>query len=184
MIKHKQLTPEDEYQIVLASLENPKEFKTLYNLYYYDVFRFVETRIHDVNITADIVSEIFYKAISKLRSYKYQGYSIKPWLLRISFNEVMNYFRKGKKERTVSIETDALPELVEEVQDENMMDVTILISALDRLSKDELALIELKFFEKRTYIEISEIIGVSVSNARVKTHRVIMKMRTQLTSTR
>ena len=181
MIKQKTLTPEDEYQIVLATLENPKEFNVLYNLYYYDVFRFVETRIHDVNLAGDIVSEIFYKAISKLKSYKFQGYSIKPWLLRISFNEVMNFYRKEKKERTVSIETDALPELVEEIQDENMMDVTMLITALDNLAEDELALIELKFFEKRTYIEIADIIGVSVSNARVKTHRVIMKMRAQLT---
>lgn len=180
MIDQKVKSPEEEYQVVLASLKDPREFKILYDLYFPDVFRFVEARINDVNLSADIVSEIFYKALTKLKSYKYQGYTIKPWLLRIAFNEVMNHFRKGKKERTVSIESEALPELVEEVQDENMMDISILGKALDKLSEEDLALIEMKFFEQRTYIEIAEIIGVSVSNARVKTHRVIMKMRSEL----
>jgi RNA polymerase sigma-70 factor (ECF subfamily) len=48
---------------------------------------------------------------------------------------------------------------------------------LERLSPDELMVIELRFMEARPFAEISEILGVTENYAKVKTYRVLDKMK-------
>jgi RNA polymerase sigma-70 factor (ECF subfamily) len=56
-----------------------------------------------------------------------------------------------------------------------------LIKAFNFLSEAEVTLLEMKYFEKRSHQEISEILGISVANAKVKLHRIIKKMRNKMT---
>ena len=92
------ITPSEEYAIVQASLTNPSEFRVIYERYYADVFRFVFSKVNDSDQTADIVSNTFVKVITKLASYTYKGYSIKNWIVRIAYNETMEFFRKSAKQ--------------------------------------------------------------------------------------
>mgnify|MGYP001562774496 FL=1 len=55
-----------------------------------------------------------------------------------------------------------------------------LIKSLNGLTDGEVTLIEMKYFEKRSHKEISEILGITVANAKVKLHRVIKKMRKRI----
>ena len=48
---------------------------------------------------------------------------------------------------------------------------------LPQLKKDQIELIEMRFFESRSFKEIAEILGVTEANAKVKTHRVLAKIR-------
>jgi len=52
-----------------------------------------------------------------------------------------------------------------------------LVLALGQLSDDNIELIELKFFENRSYKEIAEIINTNENNARVKTNRALAKLK-------
>jgi len=177
MINTKTISLKDEHEIIKASLKNPREFKVLYDLHYSSIFRFVNNRVGEVNSSADIVSEVFYKALNKLDSFSFKGISIKSWLYKIAFNEVMTHFRKTKNARTVTIEEEYLGELAEESETENVGNIDELKEGLDQLEDDELALIELKYFEKRSHREIAEILDISEANAKVKTHRAVKKLR-------
>ena len=52
-----------------------------------------------------------------------------------------------------------------------------LIKAFNVLSEGEITLVEMKYFEKRSHQEISEILGITVANAKVRLHRIIKKMK-------
>lgn len=52
-----------------------------------------------------------------------------------------------------------------------------LVLALGKLSDENIELIELKFFENRSYKEIAAIINTNENNARVKTNRALAKLK-------
>ena len=53
----------------------------------------------------------------------------------------------------------------------------MFISSADTLKPDELTLIELRFFEQRPFKEIAEILDITESNAKVKTYRILERLR-------
>ncbi len=48
---------------------------------------------------------------------------------------------------------------------------------LPLLKEDQLQLIEMRFFEKRSFREIGEIVGLTENNAKVKTFRALIKLK-------
>jgi RNA polymerase sigma-70 factor (ECF subfamily) len=67
----------------------------------------------------------------------------------------------------------------DDFEDENHQhQKTLLLQALSSLKKNELNLIELRFFEKRSFKEIGEIQNITENNAKVKTFRALEKLRT------
>jgi RNA polymerase sigma-70 factor (ECF subfamily) len=170
------LTPQQEYDVVQASLKDPSEFRAIYELYYKDIFRFIYSRINDSNVTADLTSTVFFKAITKLETFKFIGHSIKSWIMRIAYNEMMQFFRQENKHRIVSIEEQEISQLAAEVDDNPNLSMEDLKPFLDQLEDDDLTLLELKYFDKSSYKEIGTIMNLSESNARVKLHRVIKRL--------
>ena len=54
-------------------------------------------RVQNRDITEEIVSNVFFKAMKKLYLFKFQKIPFSAWLYRISISEISNYFRKEKK---------------------------------------------------------------------------------------
>ena len=48
---------------------------------------------------------------------------------------------------------------------------------LRKINEKDLALIEMRYFEKRSYREIGEILSVTENNAKVKTFRALQKLK-------
>ena len=169
------LTPQQEFDVVQASLKDPSEFRAIYELYHNDIFRFIYSRVNDTNTTAELTSTVFYKTITKLDSYTYMGHSIKSWIMRIAYNEMMQFFREESKQRTVSIEDQDIESLAEETEN-NELHLEDVKPFLNQLDDDDLTLIELKYFDKLSHKEIGTIMNLTEANARVKVHRVIKKL--------
>jgi RNA polymerase sigma-70 factor (ECF subfamily) len=53
----------------------------------------------------------------------------------------------------------------------------VLIDKIGKLKEDEVQMIELRFFEKRSFKEIGDILEITENNAKVKAHRVINKLK-------
>ena len=174
------ITPSEEYAIVQASLTNPSEFRVIYERYYADVFRFVFSKVNDSDQTADIVSNTFVKVITKLASYTYKGYSIKNWIVRIAYNETMEFFRKSAKRPTVSIEDEDLQHIADELEVDHSLTFYEISPFLDRLDDQELALIELRYFDKLKIREIAEIMDFTEAKTRVVIHRILKKLNKQI----
>lgn len=169
---------EDEWKIVQEAKKNPKEFKPIYNRYYYDIFRFVLARVKDQETAADIVSSAFTKAIAKLDSFNNRGFSIKSWLYAIARNEVLLHYRNEKKAQIISLDDASIKHMGEDTETDLLEHLPTLKKALDELDTEESEIITLKYFEGRSHKEISEILDISETNAKVKMHRIIKKLRT------
>lgn len=170
-----------EWQEIQEAQQSPPRFQVLYDRYYESIFRFIFRRTADEALSADLCSQVFLKAMQKLSKYTYKGVPFSAWLFRIASNEIGQYFRSISKNRVVSLEDAHLQEMVDEMDQSNMQDMqNLMIKALDQLKADDLEIIELRFFEQRPYKEIADLMDISVSNAKVKVHRILMRLKKQL----
>ena len=170
-----------EWEEVQAAQSNPAAFRPLYDRYYESIFRFIYRRTADEALSADLSSQVFLKAMQKLPGYTFKGVPFSAWLFRIASNEVGQHFRATSKNRVVSLEQNQLHDLADEMEEidiSGMQDQ--MIQALDSLKEKDLEIIELRFFEQRPYKEIADILGISVTNAKVKVHRILERLKRRL----
>lgn len=169
---------QEEWLEVQAAQGDPALFQPLYERYYEDIFMFVFRRTTDEMLAADICSQVFLKALQRIKSYEYKGVPFSAWLYRIASNEVAQYYRKSNKNRVVSMEETNIEGLFEEIREhDDERHRQLLLKALDSLKEDDLQLIELRFFEERPYKEIAEMLGITENNAKVKTFRILARLK-------
>lgn len=172
---------QSEWQEVEAAKSNPALFRPLYNRYFEPIFRFILSRCGDESLAADICSQVFLKAMQKLKGYEFRGVPFSAWLYRIASNEVAQHFRNSKKIRVVSAEETQLEDIVEEMEFDNFGEYRdVMLEVLEELKPIDLQLIEMRFFEKRPFKEIADILNLSESNAKVKTYRILERLKKKI----
>lgn len=157
---------------------NPMEFGPIYTRYYDQIFRYVNQRINDEEISFDVTAQVFIKAMNNITKYEFRGVPFSSWLYRIAKSELYQSFRDKKAEKTVDLDTSLLRDLIEEVEDDEKEKTrTKLFSSLNLLNHQDLQMIEMRFFERRPFKEIGEIMGITENNAKVKTFRALDRLR-------
>ncbi|MEL7122461.1 MAG: sigma-70 family RNA polymerase sigma factor [Bacteroidota bacterium] len=174
---------EAEWNEIQAAQKDTTRFSPLYKRYYEDVFRFVYQRTADETLTAELCSIVFIRALENIKKYENRGVPFSAWLFRIAMNEVASHFRSKKKTRVVSIESSQLPTLYEESSDQNIFTEQTrqeLLSALDQLKPKDLNMIEMRFFEKRSFKEIAAILEITEANAKMRTYRAVDRLQKKM----
>lgn len=167
-----------ELKWIKYAQENPRGFEPLYNKYYEQILRYIYQRIDDKETAYDIASQVFLKALNNIHKYEYRGVPFASWLYRIAKSELYQSFRDKKARRTVNVDTSNLSEMIDEMEEDTSDgNRQVLIQLIKKLKEDEVQMVELRFFEKRSFKEIGEILDITENNAKVKSHRVINKMK-------
>ena len=127
----------------------------------------------------DLFQEI---SIQLWKAYpKFRGDSkFSTWMYRVALNTAITLYRKSK--RTVNTtEFDAVQFKIKSEDYDNTEEeqLKLLYKAVHQLNDIEKALVFL-YLEDKSYREISETMGISEVNARVKMNRVKTKIRTIL----
>lgn len=170
-----------EWAEIQAAQRDPAKFRPLYDRYFESIFRFVFRRTADEELTGDLCSQVFLKAMQKLDTYQFKGVPFSSWLFRIAANEVAQHYRQNQKNRVVSADDADLSDIMEEIEeDDNESHLNNLTKVLDTLEGKDLQLIEMRFFEQRPFKEIAEILDMTESNAKVKTYRILERLKTKL----
>lgn len=170
---------QDELAIIEEAKLNPNKFGEIYNRYFTEIYVFVLKRVENQDITEDITSQVFVKALQNLYKYKFKGVPFSAFLYRIASNEVNLFYRKQKHQRTVTLEDAGIYRFAEEIEEENMFSnpTEMVVKCIQTLTQIELELIEMRFFEKMSFKEIAYIKGFTESNTKVKVFRIIKKLR-------
>lgn len=169
--------------LVKAAKKNPRAFSHLYNKYYDQIFIFIYKRMENVDACGDLCSQVFLKAMSNLGRYKDQGFPFSSWLYRIAINEVNQFYRDNKRAiRTVSIEKAQVQLMAEEIGDGVQLEeaLSALEAVMENLDEPSLTLIEMRFFDQKSFKEIGEILGISDGNAKIRTYRVLDQLKKEL----
>lgn len=175
----------NESQIIDEARKDPGRFGILYEKYYRQIFVFVFRRTGDEDLAGDIVSDTFLKALVALPKYEAKGLPFSAWLFRIALNEVNMFYRKSSRERVISMDQTNIKDMIAEAggEKESEENRQLVMKLLGTLAPEDMHFMELRFFEKRAFAEIGEILGITENNAKVRTYRIIDKLKKVLDKT-
>jgi RNA polymerase sigma-70 factor (ECF subfamily) len=173
----------EELAVIEAAKKDKKHFELIYNRYHEQIFRYVYQRMEDKDTAFDVTQQVFLKAMTNLHKFEYKGVPFSSWLYRIAKSEVYDVLRKDQKNRSVNIDSIQLGDMMEDMQEESNVEKygQRLSAAIAELSEDDLQLVEMRFFEKRAFKEIGEILEITENNAKVKLYRILEKLKKVLT---
>ena len=128
--------------------------------------------LNNQELAEEAAQDTFIKAFKNLKRFKGDS-KFSTWLYQIAYFTAINASRKKKVEKVelnnleVSLEND----LIEADDRKN-----ILYHAINQLKPDEKAIITLYYLDEFTLEEVSEISKITVSNVKVKVHRIKKKL--------
>ena len=168
-----------EKLMVFAAQQDPKHFKHIYNKYFEKIFIYIHRRVKDEAIADDLTSQTFYCALTKIDSFRFQGYPFSSWLYKIATNELNMYFRKNSDAvRYVSLQSAGAMDIIDQIEENHQEHkIHVLSGILANLETHELQLIEWRFFEERSFKEIGYLLDISDDNAKTKTYRLLEKIK-------
>ncbi len=162
-------------------LSNDQElFGELYDEFMPKVYRFIRYKVNDEQLTEDLTSIVFEKALDKFSKYSSNKASFSTWIFSITRNTLIDYYRTNKTQQQVSLdEVTEMPsqDLSPQEMAEKNAEQECLRSCLSKLPEDDQEIIKLKFAGEFNNRQIAKILGLSESNVGVKLFRAINKLR-------
>jgi RNA polymerase sigma-70 factor (ECF subfamily) len=169
----------EESEWIMQSKKDPAAFRPLYLRYFRSVYLFMLRRVGDKELSADLTQQVFLKALLHIPRYELRGIPFSVWLFKIALNHLNEYYRKSKQARTVVLDEAGLETLFEEITaDQRLENLEQQLPAiLQKLSLPDLQLIELRYFENRSFYEIGQLLGITENYAKVRTYRALDRMK-------
>lgn len=165
---------------------NKDAFGELVNLFHEEIFRTVYCRTRDRMNAEDITQEIFIKAFKNLPKLK-QTERFRPWLYRITLNQIRDFYRKKqilaifgiRFEDHMADETNAFKNEPPDALDHLLkQDFWKRVGALlDKLSPMEREVFLLRFLSHLTIKDMSQILEKSESSVKTHLYRALKKFR-------
>ena len=173
-----------EQQIILAVLGGDVDaYRSLVQQYQKPIFNLMYRLTGSTEDARDLAQETFIKAYQKLEQFKL-GSRFFPWLYTIGINLARDFQRKVKATRTAleELSGNAHPSsnsgetLQESVEGEGVNHV------LQTLPLDYREALILRFHEGLSVSELASALGITVSGAKMRIHRGLLKLRELLGS--
>ncbi|MCT4616742.1 MAG: sigma-70 family RNA polymerase sigma factor [Candidatus Gracilibacteria bacterium] len=177
----------EEQKIILEKIKIDKTcFGEIYDAYFDEIYSYIERRVDNEENAYDIAAKTFYNALNTIEKFKFKGISISSRLYKIASNEMKKYYRKSSLfpkvdltpfEDFIADEVTADTDLKEKEFDNfNKNNYNLLKKALEKLKPTQKETLILRFWEKKSIKEISQITGQSESNTKVILHRSTKKL--------
>ena len=168
----------DALQEVLQG--NVNAFSFIVKRYKDMVYTVVYRIIRNNEDAEEIAQDVFIKAYQNLKQFREKS-RFSTWLYRIAYNMAISKLRK-RKVQTIDInaygnefvENENIPGLDDRISEKRQKE--IIKTILEELPPEESTLITLYYNDNRNTEEISKITGLSISNVKVKLHRIRKKI--------
>jgi RNA polymerase sigma-70 factor (ECF subfamily) len=183
-LTRKSVSLNQEELLIRAAQRNHKAFGPLYERYFDAVFGFVLNRTMNYDLAGDLTSQTFIKAMHSVRKYELRGVPFQFWLFRIALNEIRMFFRKHPNIEVplTEVKLDQLLSDAEATDNNSGREDQrqVLIKALNQLNQEEVELIEMRFFEERSFKEVALMLGCAEDAAKKRVYRIVAKLRTMM----
>jgi RNA polymerase sigma-70 factor (ECF subfamily) len=148
-----------------------KEFVAIINQHRGLVYKICHLYARDRDDQQDLFQDIVLQLWRAFPSFRKESL-ITTWMYRVALNTAISWFRKEKRKPGIQKISGAelqLPDL------EPTTETEILHQAIQLLTHVEKAIIIL-YLDEKSYQEISDIMGITLSNVGVKINRIKMKL--------
>jgi len=169
----------DEATLVQRAVgHDPEAFGRLYDMHIDRVYRHIYYGVGNEQDAEDLTQQVFLKAWQAIHRYKKAASPFVAWLMTISNNLVVDFYRTRKD--TAYLEAEVLasdaassPERTAEASFEQQR----LRRAILKLRSDEQQVVILRFIEGFEFAEIASVLEKKEGNIRVILHRALVKLR-------
>lgn len=161
--------------IFKAKQNDQKAFNYLLDVFWDDVYGFQLKRTENENDAEDITIQTFSRAFDKIDSFD-ENYKFKTWLFTISKNIHVDLLRK-KKTSIFHEETDSSHDHFHDIIDESPtpedkiiteQNLAKLLRDIKKLKPHYQEVINLRYFQELSYLEISNTLNEPMSNVKIK----------------
>jgi RNA polymerase sigma factor (sigma-70 family) len=173
-----------DYNLVKNAIDNgdQKAYAELMSRYKDSIYFMLLKMVNNRDDADDLTIEAFGKAFKNIKQYT-PDYAFSTWLFKIATNNCIDFIRK-KRKQTFSIdkgiETDDGGELNIDIKssqpdpEENMMKkqkVMMMRDVVERLKPRYRKLVELRYFQERSYEEIAEELNLPLGTVKAQLFR-------------
>ena len=158
---------QSDQELVAATLQDRHAFILIVERYQAPLKRYIiRLGCADRYDAEDILQEVFLKCYVHLNDYD-TSLKFSSWLYRIAHNETISLFRK-KRVRPITVSTEEDLKIFDNIKEEkDFLDILIkesdaknLHDALELVNEKYRTAIVLRFFEEKSYTEISDILQI------------------------
>lgn len=168
----------------LVTSQGAADPANLYKTYFHHILRMVRKYYPCQEASRDLAMDVFIKVLFNLDKFNEKGFGMKPWILKITLNEIMQNFRRNRyKNKKIDTDVSELYGIPYEEPQEDPMDELIttewpiIKNILLNMDEKSYKLIHLRFFCRKPYKEIAEILGITENNAKVRINRILKRIR-------
>jgi RNA polymerase sigma factor (sigma-70 family) len=169
---------EDEEQLIEKAKRGDKNaFGQLYSYYFPRIYRYCKANIYRDDLAGDICQETFLKVWKALPTFsKKDGGTFQAYVFRVARNSIIDLSRK-KKEFSLAFyeEIETHEDLVEKIAKND--EITKVKKVLAKLPEKERQILMLRYFEDLSHKETAKIIGIREGALRVRTTRLLKKLK-------
>ncbi len=180
------VTPEAqaaEALLVQQARQDPAAFGLLYERYVERIYAYIYHRVNNVQDAEDLTARTFYRALDHLDQYEDRGAPFAAWLFRIAHNLVANWYRERSRRRFLSLDSlwgysragESPEQQVEQAETR-----AALWSAINRLPEERRKLLQFKFGEQMSNLEIGALLNKSESAIKSLYFRTLAALRQDL----
>tara|TARA_B100001540_G_scaffold44852_1_gene39945 strand:- start:3772 stop:4368 length:597 start_codon:yes stop_codon:yes gene_type:complete len=181
------ITPETSDSTLIEHYLDGNEIALEYiiNKHQQKIFNFIYSKVHDRDISEDIFQETFIKVIKTLKNgvYNEEGKFL-PWVMRISHNLVIDFFRKNNRIKTINSKEDI--DIFQFISDGSPNAESVLINdqiikdiqkLIQELPDDQKEVLIMRLYRDMSFKEIAENTKVSINTALGRMRYAIINLR-------
>ena len=168
------------------AINDEEAFVELYNHFFPIVYRNIYIKTQNEELADEIIGTVFWKTFNNLERFDERLASFQTWLLRITQNEIITYYRSQKQK--VDNETE-MDEEVEFRADERLEPEQELLreeqnqqlkAAIQKLNERERQVITLRYYLDMSMEDIAAKLNLTSGNVRVILNRARAKLKKYL----
>ena len=167
----------NENELVLsAQAGDSRAFGSLYDLYFDKIYRYLHYRLQNREVSEDLASQTFLKALQKLGSFDPGKGNFSAWLYRIARNTLFDHYRTGHPAAELGAAEDiSSGNLEREV--EARLKLKAVKEELERLSPEQKDIVLLRVWDGLSYKEIADILGKTEGSCQMAFSRAVVKLK-------
>jgi RNA polymerase sigma-70 factor, ECF subfamily len=168
--------------VALLKQRDSKAFEYLYDNYSGALYNIVQQIIGDVELSNDVLQDVFLNIWRKIESYDSIKGRLFTWMLNITRNAAIDVLRSksyqnSQKNQSISDQTDF--DIGGKTSQLNIDNIGVR-KVLEKLKADHRVLIELAYFKGYTHEEIAEIQSIPLGTVKTRIRSALIQLREHL----
>jgi RNA polymerase sigma factor (sigma-70 family) len=170
---------DEEAGQVAAAKKDPRAFGVLFDRYIQPVYRYLLSRLGDVEEARDLASQTFLAAFESLPRYQHKGF-FSAWIFSIARSKYIDFIRKSSKMKPSDKDHEpviAVDPLQQIIDTERARELQNLIRDLPG---EEQELLRLRYSARLSFSEVAVILGRNEDAVKKTLYRLLARLQSRL----